>query len=91
MTRYDTFFDRAALVRKVCHVARDHGFDGDIYNDEERIHRDASFEEKFHIHEVFKAVQEHYVLTGDVWTFVQRLVFNCVMNSNQSLRDRGLA
>ncbi len=89
MNRYDAFYDKAALIRKVPKVAREHGYDGDIYDDEERIHRDPSFEEQYALHQIFTAVQQYYVLAGSVWNFVRRLVWNAVMNSRQSLRDRG--
>lgn len=87
MNEFETFHGIAGLVRKVAQVARSAGYDGDLYDDEQRQWRDPSHEERCAFFDIFRPIASYYVLTGDCREFVKRLIWNGVMNSSQSKRD----
>ena len=90
MNDYETFFSIGGLIRCVGSIARELGYDGNLYDDEQRQWRDPSFEEKHGYREIFRSVGEVYFLDGESWTFVSRLCWNAVMNSSQSKKELGL-
>ena len=86
---YDDFIDKVQLIREIGQIAKALGFDGDLYDDQQRIRRNHTSEEGFAYHEVFRAIGEKYVLVSECRRFVKRLVWNAIMNSTEFKQHLG--